>query len=207
MFDQAFNIADAKEKTAAGNLDGRQKQERYKQFKACTINSFLCFLVGVRIANLVSVITITQTGRYYYRNSMGLKKGKQIVQAEDPGLLSTFAQMSGMQSAEQDETDRRYDELLYQLNMPAIEKQRQLLPKDDEQMRFQMQICERFTREVYKRVLMPFITEQLVPLIKQTVHRYIDPLRMNKEASGEQVTILLRQCFNKVMLKLFEVDS
>ena len=53
---------------------------------------------------------------------------------------------------------------------------------------------------------MPLITDQLVPKIKQTIHRYIDPLRMNKEASGEQVTVLLRHCFNKITQQLFQVD-
>ena len=139
VFETAFNLQDAKDKTTMGNLDARQKQERYRHFKACVMNSFFSYLIGVRMANLVSVITITQTGRYYYRNSMGLKKGNnQLSAGDDQTLMKTFAQVSGFQSEEQDDFDKKYDELLYQLNLPAIEKQRQLLPKDEEQMKIQM---------------------------------------------------------------------
>jgi len=60
---------------------------------------------------------------------------------------------------------------------------------------------------VLKKVLQPFITNQLMPTINEIVEAYISPLKLNKFVSQRQLTVLLSHINHKIMMKLFSRDQ
>jgi hypothetical protein len=60
-----LNIYEAKERSMGS---GAEKVQKLKEYKNTVFESYFAQIYSVRVSNLVSLITLTQTGRRYYKN-------------------------------------------------------------------------------------------------------------------------------------------
>ena len=78
-----------KERSTEKDLSPQEKQRRWKSLKNSVFFSLFDQLYAVRISNMVSVITMTQTGKRYFRNEIVLKQSSSgadgILQQADEG--------------------------------------------------------------------------------------------------------------------------
>lgn len=61
--------------------------------------------------------------------------------------------------------------------------QERILPESEEESQVQMQKCESFSREVFTKVIKPFILELLCPRIERIVLAYISQLKLVQEVT------------------------
>ena len=71
------------------------------------------------------------------------------------------------------------------MNSVAETVDRQLEPKDAAAQQEQITQCEKFTRDVLKKVLQKFITEKLAPLINSVVETYVDQIKLTKDITEQ----------------------
>ena len=74
-----LELPQLKDKTTEQGLTPQEKQRRWKEFKRAIFCSLFNQLHAVRIANVVSLVTMTQTGRRYFRNEILLSKNEGAV--------------------------------------------------------------------------------------------------------------------------------
>lgn len=70
-----------------------------------------------------------------------------------------------------------------------------------------MQQCETFSRDIFTKVIKPFITNDLCPKVEAIVSAYVTQIKLVKGVSEDTFKELIKLIYNKVMSELFKVDA
>ena len=129
--------------TSSEGLTSQEKQQRWKAFKKAVFHSLFDQLYAIRIANLISLLTITQTGKRYFRNEVLLKGGSSPGEdmREESGAMPNLTDhlkqnFSGQTSSGNRSIEEEWNYLMQskvqELNRQAQEVDQELAPKKHE---------------------------------------------------------------------------
>lgn len=170
---------------------GAEKVQKLKEYKNTVFESYFAQIYSVRVSNLVSLITLTQTGRRYYKNQISLKETEE----ESPRIPQGT-----------DDWESQKKQILENMNRDSITIEAALKPKCLQDQTIQMQKCESFSRDVFTRVLKTFLSEKLLPKIRYHVQKHMNNLKLKQDVQRPQLEILLQYINKQILNDVFKRD-
>lgn len=210
----------SKDQTQQAGISPADKIQRLKTFRDKVFCAIFDQLFALRIAGMVSLTTLAQTGKRFYRNKLHLEKRSQESADEDPqsllALLTDGKQpeaatgLGSLMPFGASEGDPDWDaskrSLLQQMNRYYSASQALILPDSEEESQVQMQKCESFTRDVFTKVIKPLILEVLCPKIERIVLAYISQLKLVQEVTLLNLQKLFTVIYQRILDEVFKKD-
>lgn len=106
-----------------------------------------------------------------------------------------------------DEWEVSKQQRIMEMNRLAIDSLNQLAPSTSDEQSVQMEFCEVFSREVFVKILKPFIAEKLHPKIEEIVQMFLGQLKLVQDVSNLQMEKLLELIHERILKAIMAVDK
>ena len=70
-----------------------------------------------------------------------------------------------------------------------------------------MDFCEKYSREVFVKILKPFITDRLHPKIQEIVNSFLTQLKLVQDVSNVQMEKLMELIHNRILKAIMAIDK
>ena len=180
FIDQSIlELSETKSSIAATELSNQQRIQAKKDLRNKVFTSIYCKMLSCRLSNLIGFITLLQTGQRSHNNQTFLDKmdsnqegGDEddimnLLRGDRGTALQSLTGVPGFNTGPDiDEAwEMEKQKLLQQMNYQHIEVERLLQPQTQDEHQNQLLTCERFSVQVFSKIIKPFIQSHLVPLI------------------------------------------
>lgn len=203
-----------KESSADNSLQMSEKIHKFQELKNGVFTAVFAQIYCVRIANMVSIITLIQNGKRYYKNKMALKysaetdpENEDVLQSLMKGTQPGQSLMPGAQAGANAEWDAQLNQILSSMNFESKQIEELLKPKSQEDQTKQMQKCESFSREVFTNVIRTLLFEHIYPLIQTKVAHLTSQLKLKQNLQKSQLEVVFRHLNKEILGHLFKRDE